>query len=119
MGCRLCSSRTCSRTRSAIPPAGGTVTLGAHANGAGSFELAVSDTGDGVAAEPLPRLFERFYRADRAHDGSGIGLAIVKAIVEAHGGRISAESAGRGSGSTFQITLSASVTDDKPDVNAV
>jgi signal transduction histidine kinase len=92
-------------------PAGGTVTLGAHANGNGTVELAVSDSGDGIAAEHLPRVFERFYRADRArdraHGGSGIGLAIAKAIVEAHGGRISAESGGLGGGATFRVTLPA------------
>jgi two-component system sensor histidine kinase BaeS len=92
-------------------PGGGSVTLGAHANGNSTVELAVSDSGDGIAAEHLPRVFERFYRADRARDraggGSGIGLAIAKAIVEAHGGRISAESAGPGRGATFRVALPA------------
>jgi signal transduction histidine kinase len=92
-------------------PAGGTVTLEAHANGNGTVELSVSDSGDGIAAEHLPRVFERFYRADRARDraggGSGIGLAIAKAIVEAHGGRINAESEGPGRGATFRVALPA------------
>jgi signal transduction histidine kinase len=74
-----------------------------------SLTIAVSDTGDGVAAEHLPRLFERFYRVDaardRKHGGAGIGLSIAKALVEAHGGQIVASSDGLGSGSTFSITL--------------
>ena len=87
---------------------GGAVTLSAHSND-GGVELAVSDSGEGIAQEHLTRVFERFYRADqardRAHGGSGIGLAITKAIVEGHGGRISAESAGRGRGATLRVTL--------------
>lgn len=71
--------------------------------------IVVSDTGDGVSAEHLPYLFDRFYRVDaardREHGGSGIGLAIVKAIVEAHGGYISADSARPGTGCTFTLTL--------------
>jgi two-component system, OmpR family, sensor histidine kinase BaeS len=74
-----------------------------------SLTIAVSDTGDGVAAEHLPRLFERFYRVDvardRKHGGAGIGLSIAKALVEAHGGQIVASSDGLGTGSTFSITL--------------
>jgi signal transduction histidine kinase len=92
-------------------PAGGTVSISAHENGAGTVELAVSEGGEGIAAEHLVRVFERFYRADRArdraHGGSGIGLAIAKAIVEGHGGRISAESAGPGGGATFRVMLPA------------
>ncbi|MDQ1725729.1 MAG: hypothetical protein QOG52_2757 [Frankiaceae bacterium] len=71
----------------------------------------VRDSGDGIAAEHLPHLFERFYRVDRARDtvrgGSGIGLAIVKALVEAHGGSVAATSPGVGSGATFTVTLPA------------
>ena len=61
----------------------------------GGVELAVSDDGAGVPAEDLPRLFERFYRGDRARTsrGSGLGLAIVKHVVEAAGGRVEARGA--------------------------
>jgi signal transduction histidine kinase len=71
--------------------------------------ISVSDTGDGIAAEHLPHVFERFYRVDSArdrdHGGAGIGLAIAKALVEAHGGSITAHSAGLGTGTTFTIKL--------------
>jgi two-component system, OmpR family, sensor histidine kinase BaeS len=71
--------------------------------------IAVSDTGAGVAPEHLPRLFDRFYRADaardRQHGGAGIGLSIAKALVEAHDGQIEAHSEGHGMGSTFSVIL--------------
>ncbi|MFD6062176.1 sensor histidine kinase [Rhodococcus wratislaviensis] len=71
--------------------------------------IEVTDTGDGIAAEHLPHLFERFYRADaardREHGGAGIGLAIAKALVDAQHGHITARSAGPGTGSTFTVTL--------------
>lgn len=74
-----------------------------------SVEIAVSDTGEGIESAHLARVFERFYRVDRARDrtsgGSGIGLAIAKAIVEAHGGAIDAASAGAGRGTTFRLRL--------------
>ena len=73
--------------------------------------ITVSDTGDGVAAEHLPYLFERFYRVDvardRAHGGAGIGLSIAKALIEAHHGRITVHSDGPGAGTAFTITLPA------------
>ena len=69
----------------------------------------VTDDGEGVAAEHLPHLFERFYRADMARDrdrgGAGIGLAIAKALTEAHGGHISATSRGPGTGTTFTVRV--------------
>lgn len=72
-------------------------------------QYAVADTGEGIAAEHLPQVFDRFYRVDTArdrhHGGSGIGLAIAKALVEAHGGGISVTSAGPGHGSTFTVRL--------------
>jgi two-component system sensor histidine kinase BaeS len=73
-------------------------------------QISVRDTGTGIPPEHLPRIFDRFYRVDksrsrRAGGGSGIGLTIARALVEAHGGRIWAESAGEGLGSTFRFTL--------------
>ncbi len=70
----------------------------------------MSDNGAGIAAEHLPLIFERFFRADparaRATGGAGLGLTIVKQLVEAHGGRVWAESA-PGAGATFTFTLPA------------
>jgi signal transduction histidine kinase len=69
----------------------------------------VADTGIGIAPEHLPHLFERFYRVDKARSralgGSGVGLTIAKAIVEAHDGQIWATSAGPGQGATVWVTL--------------
>lgn len=89
-------------------PAGGHVTLAVATVGA-DVVFTVADDGEGVAAEHLPHLFERFYRADTARDsdrgGAGIGLAIAKALTEAHGGHISAASRGPGAGTTFTVTV--------------
>jgi CheY-like chemotaxis protein len=72
-------------------------------------EIRVTDTGEGIAAEFLPHVFERFRQADssstRGHTGLGIGLAIVRHLVELHGGSVRAESAGRGTGSSFCVEL--------------
>jgi histidine kinase len=73
-------------------------------------QISVRDTGIGIPLEHLPHIFDRFYRADasrsrHAGGGSGIGLTIARALVEAHGGRLWAESAGEGAGSTFTFTL--------------
>jgi signal transduction histidine kinase len=71
--------------------------------------LTVSDTGPGIDAELLPHIFERFKQSDststRAHTGLGLGLAIVRHLVELHGGRVRAESAGPGQGTTFTVVL--------------
>ncbi len=71
--------------------------------------VGVADTGDGIPAEHLDRIFERFHRVDaardREHGGAGIGLAIVKAFVEAQGGHITAASAGPGHGTMFTFTI--------------
>lgn len=91
-------------------PAGGVVTVTAR-SGPGGVELEVQDTGVGIAAEHLPRVFERFYRVDagrtRQQGGSGIGLAIARALTEVHGGSIRADSPGPGGGSSFTVTLPA------------
>jgi signal transduction histidine kinase len=74
--------------------------------------LEIFNTGQGMAAEDLPRVFERFYRADKSRTGagnSGLGLSICKAIVEAHGGTISAASE-KNSGTTFTVRLPAGVS---------
>jgi signal transduction histidine kinase len=89
-------------------PKGGAITVTAEQQ-AGAFCICVRDTGVGIAVEDLPRVFDRFYQADPARNretaSSGLGLAIAKAIVVEHGGRIAAESAGPGQGSRFTIEL--------------
>jgi signal transduction histidine kinase len=89
-------------------PAGGQVRITARRQGA-EVQIAVSDSGLGIAAEHLPLLFTRFYRVDKSRSrvggGSGIGLTIAKHLVKAHGGRIRAESPGPGQGSTFTFSL--------------
>jgi signal transduction histidine kinase len=74
-----------------------------------TVNIAVSDDGEGIAAEHLPNIFDRFYRVDSArdrdHGGSGIGLSIVKALTEAHGGTVEAHSDGLGHGATVVIRL--------------
>jgi len=88
--------------------AGGNVTIQV-ANAQGSVTLAIQDTGEGMEADQLRQVFDRFYRTDpsrsRESGGSGLGLAIVKAIVEAYGGKVGVTSAGIGQGSTFTVTL--------------
>ena len=86
-------------------PAGGTVTLAVDQVRDG-VRFTVTDTGEGIPAEHLPHIFERFYRVEPSHGGgSGIGLAVARAIIEVHNGRISAASEGAGTGATFTILL--------------
>lgn len=88
---------------------GGSVTVTADPGGA-RVAIHIQDTGTGIAAADLPRVFERLYRADKSRsqttEGTGLGLAIVKHLVHAHGGEVSAESElGRGSRFTFTLPL--------------
>jgi two-component system phosphate regulon sensor histidine kinase PhoR len=87
-------------------PPGGQITVTLESRD-GHAVVAVADTGIGIAPADLPRLFERFYKADRSRGsgGSGLGLAIAKHLVQVHGGRIWAESPGEGCGATFTFTL--------------
>jgi signal transduction histidine kinase len=86
---------------------GGTINVAAAKRG-DWVEISVSDTGEGIPAEDLPNIFERFYRVDRsrarATGGSGLGLTIAKRLVEAHGGKITVQSK-LGKGSCFSFTL--------------
>jgi two-component system phosphate regulon sensor histidine kinase PhoR len=86
-------------------PPGGRIVVSAKTQG-DRLVVSVTDTGVGISEEDLPRVFERFYKADkaRAGGGTGLGLAIAKHVVEAHGGRIWAESV-EGKGSTFIFTI--------------
>jgi signal transduction histidine kinase len=89
-------------------PRSGTVTLRSFLEGA-SVVLQVQDTGEGIAPEALPFIFDRFRQADssttRKHGGLGLGLAIVRHLVELHGGTVDATSKGQGQGSTFTLHL--------------
>lgn len=89
-------------------PAGGAVHLGVVV-APNLVQVEVQDTGEGIAAEHLPRVFDRFYRVDtardRAHGGSGIGLAIALAIARSHGGTLTVASAGPGRGATATLSL--------------
>jgi PAS domain S-box-containing protein len=75
----------------------------------GDAEITVSDTGEGIAAGMLPHVFEQFTQEDssttRAHEGLGLGLALVRHIVDLHGGSVTAESAGKNEGATFRVLL--------------
>lgn len=96
-------------------PAGTRVSVSAHAGGDGVVEILVADEGVGIPAEEVGRVFERFYRADRARSratgGTGLGLAIVKHVVSNHGGQVSVWST-PGCGSTFTVRLPAAADRD-------
>lgn len=94
-------------------PTEGRVTVETETGGRGRYvTLRVADTGEGITPEHLPHVFERFYRAEssrsREGGGAGVGLAISRALVEAMGGRIWADSAGPGKGASFSFTLPVS-----------
>ncbi|MES1172830.1 MAG: ATP-binding protein [Myxococcales bacterium] len=100
-------------------PAAGRVTLGMERVG-NLIRLTVSDSGAGIAPEHLPFIFERFRQVDssttRKYGGLGLGLAIVRHLVELHGGSVSAESGGPGLGSTFTVDLPVRALRDTPSV---
>jgi signal transduction histidine kinase len=89
-------------------PNKGRVEVGLQVKGR-NFEICISDTGEGIEAEFLPFIFERFRQADtsskRKHGGLGVGLSIVRSLVEMHGGGVSAASDGPGKGATFIVRL--------------
>ena len=92
------------------PPGGAVRVTLDHGGGAGgAARLRVEDTGAGFDAETADRLFDRFFRADapevQAEPGSGLGLAVVKAVAEGYGGTVRAESAGAGRGAAFEVVL--------------
>jgi PAS domain S-box-containing protein len=103
-------------------PAGGRVALTISRIGPGAV-IRVSDTGEGIATELLPLIFDRFTQGDgsvtRSHGGLGLGLSIVRHIVELHGGRVEAASEGRGCGASFSVHLPVRAiqqpTDDSAD----
>jgi PAS domain S-box-containing protein len=86
------------------------------------LEVSVIDTGEGIPPEFLPHVFDRFRQADasttRRHGGLGLGLSIVKQLVELHGGRVRASSSGEGSGSTFTVSLPLTVIHPPPEPEA-
>jgi two-component system phosphate regulon sensor histidine kinase PhoR len=93
----------------AYTPVGGVITVAIEANEK-NIVIHVSDTGTGIRKDEIPRIFERFYRVDKARSrhsgGTGLGLAIVKHLVEVHHGSISVNSV-VGKGTTFTVTFSA------------
>ncbi len=90
-------------------PAGGQVRISVHRQGASTALIHVADDGEGIPPGQLGHIFERFYRGDAARSrdngGAGIGLTISKALIEAHGGTLTATSPGPGAGSVFTIRL--------------
>lgn len=97
-------------------PANGRITISAWADN-GVVQISVADTGIGIPAEALPHIFERFYRVDKARSrrqgGAGLGLALVRAIIEAHGGQVEVRSQ-PGKGSIFTLHLPAADSKSAP-----
>jgi heavy metal sensor kinase len=89
-------------------PEGGTIALDVRSTGDGRVLLAITDSGPGIAAEEIEKVFDRFYRVDKSRSrdrgGAGLGLAIAEWAVQAHGGQIQVEST-FGKGSTFRVSL--------------
>jgi PAS domain S-box-containing protein len=89
-------------------PAGGRVEIAVRC-GDGTADIVVADNGVGISAAVLPHVFEQFRQEDssstRAHGGLGLGLALVKHLVELHGGQVRAESPGKGKGATFTVSI--------------
>uniref|UniRef100_UPI000472DE7E sensor histidine kinase n=1 Tax=Paenibacillus forsythiae TaxID=365616 RepID=UPI000472DE7E len=92
-------------------PPGGTITITARPMDT-EVEVRVSDTGTGISKEDLPHIFERFYKADKARSagagGSGLGLSLVKKIIDLHRGKVSAQSS-PGEGTVFVVALPVSL----------
>ncbi len=98
---------------------GGTITIDAH-EGGDFVTVSIMDSGMGITREQIDRVFDEFYKADESRhdfDSSGLGLSICKRIVEKHGGRIWAESSGKGKGSTFYFTTPIGSKINKKDVS--
>src|SRR5262249_20350306 len=89
-------------------PVGGTIRV-RSTRGDNQTIISVSDTGEGISREFLPYVFDRFRQADSArtgrHSGLGLGLSIVRHLVELHGGSVSVNSRGPGQGSTFSVSI--------------
>jgi CheY-like chemotaxis protein len=100
-------------------PEGGAILLSTRREG-NEAVVTVSDNGVGIPSDMLPRVFDLFTQVrdnlDRSHGGLGIGLALVKQLVEMHGGSITAESAGPGKGSAFRLRLPVDLAPASPDV---
>ena len=93
---------------------GGRIGLSVKASSAGA-EIRVTDNGHGISAEMLPRIFDMFTQGEaKAPSGLGVGLTLAKSLVEMHGGRLEARSAGRGQGSEFVIQLPTTAAQDTP-----
>jgi signal transduction histidine kinase len=90
-------------------PEGGTITVGTTLRPSGDVLIWIKDTGKGIPAGETNKIFKGFYQTEqhttRKHGGMGIGLSIAKGLVDAHGGKIWAESPGPGKGSTFNVLL--------------